>query len=222
MGGNVFKKDETKNTVTPVPNVISTEFDIAERYTINSGAATIMVAIQTIQAGAGYQYYCAPRLDKDVFLTARLTDWEKFNLLEGQANVFFEGTFIGNTLLDTRYLSDTLEISLGRDKSVKVERIKSKEFNKRQKLGSDNIAYRQWDITARNGKQQSISIMIEDQFPLSSDSRIDVKREERSGARLDDKTGIVTWEYKLDPGTSKSATLKYSVKFPKGSYVGLD
>src|ERR1051325_5795929 len=162
-------------TVTRIPNLVNTEFTINEKYNIVSGPKTITVSVQTIQTNAKYQYYCAPRLDKDVFLTAQVTDWEQYNLIEGQANVFFEGTFIGNTLLDTRYLSDTLEVSLGRDKSVKVERVKSKEYNKRQVLGSDNIAYREWDITARNGKAQAINIIIEDQFPLSSDSKIDVK-----------------------------------------------
>lgn len=209
-------------SVTPKLNIVNTEFIITEKYTIVSDPKNIMVSVQSIKSDASYQYYCAPRLDIDVFLTAQLVDWEKYNLLEGQANVFFEGTFIGSTLLDTRYLTDTLEISLGRDKSVKVERKKSKEFNKHSILGNDNIAYRNWDITVRNGKQQNIDIMIEDQFPISSDSKIVVKQEEKSGGLLDDKTGIVTWQYKMAPSETKMMQLKYTARFPKGTFIGLD
>jgi uncharacterized protein (TIGR02231 family) len=210
------------NTVTETINIVNTEFSIDEKYTIISDPKNITVAIQSIQSNANYQYYCAPRLDKDVFITAQMTDWEQYNLLEGQANVFFEGTFVGSTILDARLLKDTLEISLGRDKSVKVERKKSKEFNKHSILGNEKIAYRDWDIAVRNGKQQNIDIMIEDQFPISADSKIDVKQEEMSGGKLDEKTGIVTWQYKMAPSETKTMQLKYTAKYPKGTFIGLD
>lgn len=223
-GGRYDKNKENENSITATPtlNIVSTEFSIDEKYTIISDPKNITVSIQSIQSNVKYQYYCAPRLDKDVFLTAQMIDWEQYNLLEGQANVFFEGTFIGSTLLDTRYLTDTLEISLGRDKSVKVERKKSKDFNKQTIFGGDKIAYREWDIAVRNGKQQSIDIIVEDQFPISGDSKIDVKQEEKSGGKLDEKTGIVTWQYLIESSGTKSMQLKYTAKYPKGTFIGLD
>ena len=220
--GQNKKNEADKPIAAPVLNIVSTEFNIEQRYTIISDPKNITVTIQSIQSNVKYQYYCAPRLEKDVFLTAQMVDWEQYNLLEGQANVFFEGTFIGSTFLDARFLTDTLEISLGRDKSVKVERVKAKEYNKRQLIGSDNIASRQWDITVRNGKQQNVEIMIEDQFPLSTDSKIEVKQQEKSGGELNESTGVVTWQHKLEPGGTKTMTLKYSVKYPKGTFIGLD
>ncbi len=209
-------------TATKTLNIVSSEFLIEEKYTVLSDPKSIIVTIESISTPATYQYYCAPRLDKDVFLTAQLVNWEQYNLLEGQANVFFEGTFIGNTFFDTRYLVDTLEVSLGRDKSIKVERKKSKEYNKKQVLGSDNVAYRHWDIAVRNAKAQAINIMIEDQFPISADSKIEVTQEEKSGGELNEKTGVVTWPLKIEPSTTKSLAFRYKVKFPKGNFVGLD
>ncbi|NVO01656.1 MAG: mucoidy inhibitor MuiA family protein [Bacteroidetes bacterium] len=219
---NKNQKTATNNTVTQTLNIVNTEFNIEEKYSIISNPKSITVAIQTFQTKANYQYYCAPRLDKDVFLTAQIVDWEKYNLIEGQGNIFFEGTFVGNTLLDTRYITDTLEISLGRDKSVKVDRKKSKEFNKHTFFGGENIAYREWDIAVKNGKQQNVDIIIEDQFPIAADSKIVVKQEEKSGGKLDEKTGIVSWQYLLEPNGIKTMQLKYSAKFPKGSFIGLD
>ncbi|HYG49530.1 MAG TPA: mucoidy inhibitor MuiA family protein [Flavobacteriales bacterium] len=209
-------------TAAKTLNIVSTEFNIEEKYTIPSDPKNITVMIESITVPATYQYYCAPRLDKDVFITAQVMNWEQYNLLEGQANVFFEGTFTGQTFFDTRYLVDTLEISLGRDKSIKVERKKAKEYNKKQVLGSDNIAYRHWDIGVRNAKKQAIDIIVEDQFPLSADSKIEVTQEERSGGELNEKTGSVKWTFKLEPSTTRNLALRYKVKFPKGNFVGLD
>ena len=47
-------------------------------------------------------------------------------LLEGEANIFFEGTFVGISLLDVRLASDTLQLSLGKDKNVIVNRKKKR------------------------------------------------------------------------------------------------
>ena len=51
---------------------------------------------------ATYQYYVTPKLDRDAFLTAQVTNWEQYNLLSGEANLFFEGTYLGKTYLNTQ------------------------------------------------------------------------------------------------------------------------
>lgn len=209
-------------SVTANENIVSTEFTIEEKTSVNSNLKTYTVSIQEINTSAGYQYYCAPKLDRDVFLTAQLTNWESYNLLEGQANVFFEGTYVGTTLMDVRYLTDTLNISLGRDKNIVVERKKSKELNKRKVLGNEMIAYRDWDIQVRNAKSETVNIMIEDQFPVPADARIEVRREQVAGAKVNESTGIVTWDLKVPTKNTTGLKLKYAVVHPKNSFVGLD
>jgi len=203
-------------------NIVNAEYAIEEKYTILSDPKNISVTIQRINTSATYQYYCAPRYDKDVFIIAKITDWDKYNLLEGQANVFLEGTFIGNTLFDTRFLVDTLEIALGRDKNISVERKKSKDYTKHQIAGNDNIVYKDWDITVKSIKQQPIDIIIEDQVPVTADSKIVITKEEISNASMDEKTGIVTWKFQVPSMETKKLKFKYKVKYPKGYFVGLD
>ena len=55
-----------------------------------------------------YEYYCVPKLDADAFLIAKILNWDEHNFLEGEANLFFEGKYIGKSILDTRNTSDTL------------------------------------------------------------------------------------------------------------------
>jgi len=203
-------------------NIVNAEYTIEEKYTIPSDPKSISVLIQSIQADVRYQYFCAPRIDQDVFLTAQLVNWEQYSLLEGQANVFYEGTFTGNTFFDTRFLVDTLEISLGRDKGIKVERKKVKNYYKRQSLGNEIVTYRDWDISIHNAKTKAIDIIVEDQYPVSADSRITVTREESGDGKLNEETGVITWALKLEPAAVKNIQLKFKVKFPNGSNVGLE
>lgn len=224
--GKKDKKYQASQSVAPIAqkiqNVVDTEFALEFRINVPSDTKSYMVKIDEIKAPAEYQYYCAPKLDKDVFLTAMLTNWEVYNLLEGQANIFFENTYVGTSIMDVRFLQDTLNISLGRDKNIKVDRKKMKENSKKEILGNENISYRDWEINIRNSKKAKINLMLEDQFPVSMDERIIVNKEEVSEAKVNDLSGIITWLVNVDAEKNKKLSYKYSVKYPKNTFVGLD
>jgi uncharacterized protein (TIGR02231 family) len=171
---------------------------------------------------AYYEYYCAPKIELDAFLTAQVTDWEEFDLLTGEANLFFEGTFLGKSMLDVQVVKDTLDISLGRDKGIVVDRKKQKDYSEKQFIGNKKTDYRSWDIEIRNKKQQSVNLVIEDQFPLTTNSDVEIKQESSGGANLDKGIGILRWKMNLGKNESKKVNFKYSVKYPKKKSLLLD
>jgi hypothetical protein len=204
----------------PVPTAqvehqTTVNFEIKTPYTIKSDNKNYTVDIEFYDLPAMYQYYCVPKIDKDAFLIARIIDWEKYNLLEGEANIFFENTYIGKTLLDVRYASDTLEISLGRDKKVSVNREKIKDFTTKQFIGTKKEETRLWKTTVKNNKNQTINMTVLDQVPVSTSDDIEVNVLEITSAKHDLETGEIKWEFTLSPLDKKELNLKYSVKYPK-------
>jgi len=190
-------------------------FEIKTPYTIKSDNKNYTVDIEFYDLPAIYQYFCVPKIDKDAFLIANIVDWEKYSLLEGEANVFFEETYVGKTLLEVRYASDTLEISLGRDKKVSVNREKIKDFTSKQFIGNKKEETRTWKTTVKNNKNQEINMIVLDQVPISTAEDIEVNLLNISGARQNLQTGEIKWEFRLKPGDKKEFDLKYSVKYPK-------
>jgi hypothetical protein len=203
-------------------NVVSAEFDIEEKYSIPSDQKNYNVKIDEIEKKVFYQYYCAPRFNTDVFLTAQMTDWESLNLLEGQANIFFEGTFVGTSLLDAKFVGDTLDISLGRDKRIVVDRVKEKEFSKYKIVGNEASKSVKWVISVKNNKDVPINLILEDQFPLTNDSQIQIESDEVQNGVVDETTGIITWDLKLAGGKMGEVSFKYKVTYPVGNEVYLD
>jgi len=198
-----------------VENQTTVNFEIKTPYTIKSDNKNYTVDIEFYDLPAMYQYYCVPKIDKDAFLIAKIIDWEKYSLLEGEANVFFEETYVGKTLLDVRYASDTLEISLGRDKKVSVNREKIKDFTTKQFIGNKKEEIRTWKTTVKNNKNQEINMIVLDQVPVSTAEDIEVNVLNVSGAKRDLETGEIKWEFTLNPVDKKELDLKYSVKYPK-------
>ncbi len=164
---------------------------------------------------AKYQYYCVPKIQKDAFLIANIVDWEKYSLLEGEANIFFEDSYVGKTLLNLNNATDTLSISLGRDKNVSINREKVKDYTTKQFIGSKKEETRSWQTTVKNNKNQPINITVMDQVPVSTIEEIEVQVQDLSAGNLDKGTGEIKWEFRLDSNSKKDFTLKYSVKYPK-------
>ena len=209
-------------TVTRQDNTTSMEFQIAEPYDIPANGQTYQVQIQKYNIPASYEYYVAPKLDKNAFLTANLTDWEQYDLLNGQANLFFEGTYLGKSTLNVQNVRDTLTLSLGRDKNIIVSRKKQKDYTDKQFIGNKKTETVGWEILLRNKKRQAINITVEDQHPISTNDEIEVKLENRGGAKVDETTGTLTWKLKLAPNENKDLNFRYSVKYPKKQALVLE
>ena len=210
-------------TVMPMENQTSLELSLEIPFTIKSTGKQKVVSINEVDVPAYYEYRTVPKLEKAAFLIARVANWGEYNLLEGEANLYFENTYIGKSILDVRFLTDTLNISLGRDKNVLVSRQKVKSQTSRELIGKDNIEKRQFEIKVRNNKSQSINLIVYDQVPLSQHPKdIEVDLKEKSGANHDARTGELKWEVKIDANQTKELSMKYQVKFPQNQQINIE
>ncbi len=180
------------------------------------------ISINETSIAAYYEYYSAPKLDEAAYLTAKLTNWQDLNLIPGETNLFFEGTYLGKSYLDLSTDSDTLSLSLGVDKGITIKRTLLKEFSNKKFLGSNRTDNKQFEITVRNNKNVPVNIIVDDQFPISTLKEIEVDDLKYDGAKLNDETKIITWTSAIDPKQSKKMEMKYSVKYPKEKKLQLD
>lgn len=205
-----------------VENQTSFSFELEKSYSLKSDNKTQTVVMNTTRVDAFYQYFAIPKIDNDAFLKAYIVDWEKLNLLEGEANLFFENTFIGKSVLDVRFAGDTLAISLGRDKNVQIKREKQKDSSSKQFIGNKKEEVKAWTIMIKNNKQQAINFVLIDQVPVPTLEEIEFKLIEKSGAKLNSETGELKWELNIDALNSKLLEVKYSLKYPKNRNLILD
>jgi uncharacterized protein (TIGR02231 family) len=201
--------------VTVQNNTVNTEFKIAIPYTIPSDNVQYDVAMKTETLKATYAYITVPKLDNDAFLKARITDWAQYSLLPGESNIYFKGTFVGKGYIDPAQANDTLDLSLGRDRGIAVERTMLKDYCKSNLLGNKKTTSKAYEISVQNNKRQSIELIIEDQIPVSQSGEITVDIEETSGAMYDNTTGKLTWKAVVQPGEIMKKQLRFTVSYPK-------
>lgn len=207
---------EFKETQTTV------EIAVEKPYTLKSGGEKMAIDLRDFTIPAEYHYVAVPKLDKDAFLIARITNWNQYNLLEGEANLYFEKGFVGRTILNANALSDTLEVSLGRDRSIVIEREKVEEFSKKRTLGANKIETRGIKIAVRNNKKSAVNLFISDQLPVSVVSDITVTPGNLYGGQYETSTGLLKWQLNLAPAEQRQWQFDYEVKYPKRENVVLD
>lgn len=201
--------------VEQTQNLLGYEFEIKQPYTVHSDGKAVTAEIGRFDLPALYTYRSTPKIDKDAFLVAEATGWEKLNLLQGEANVYFENTFVGKSILDPAQEGDTLRFSMGRDRGIRIERTKETDYTARRSIGSNQTQTMAWKFTVRNTRTEPVVVTLADQLPVSRNSTITVTEEELSGGRLDKESGLVTWRLELQPGEQRELKLRYGVKYPK-------
>lgn len=203
-------------------NMTNTEFKVRLAQDIPSDGQQYRVLIDDYELPADYQYYAAPKYDCHVYLTALVTDWQKYSLLPGQVNLFFDGAYVGKSNLQTQTASDTLIFSLGRDKGLTIKREREENYRDRKFFGSKIEQRIGWTIMVKKNRKNDIPLIIEDQIPVSTSDQIEVELEQSKGAAYDDATGKLRWELKMKFGDRKEIGFRYSVKYPKGVAVYLE
>jgi len=197
-------------------------YEIEIPYSIPSNGKNYDVHVKDILVEAEYEHYCFPKADPDAFLIARITEWDKMNLIPGVSNVFYEGTYMGSTFLNPKVTEDTLEISIGRDRNVIVTREKINEEKGKQIIGSKVKEIQGYKFLIRNSKNTKINISIIDQYPLHINNKIEVESIELSEAELNEENGMLKWRLSVDPYKTQELKFKYSIKYQKYSVVFME
>lgn len=220
---------ELKNTmedyITTKENDLNLTFNIDLPYTIPGNGKEQMIDLQTKEVNANYKYYCAPKLDTETYLLAEIPEWEKLNLLQGKANITYDGTYVGETSIAPSSTQKNLSLTLGTDKRVSVKRELVRDNNLSKSTGGgDNKQMFTYKITVKNNQTKPIKMVLKDQYPKSTQKDIEVEllqKETTTPSFNMEETGVLTWEDDFGAGESKTYQISYSVKYPKGQTINL-
>ncbi|MDP4596480.1 MAG: DUF4139 domain-containing protein [Crocinitomicaceae bacterium] len=204
---------------TIVQQLISAEFKIDLNYSIASDNQVRMVLVKQSELNTSFRYYAVPKLDPGVYLVAQMTKLDELQLVPAKANIFFDGTYIGETYLDPTTIDDTLNLSLGKDPNIVVKRTLLKNQSKEriiQDKKERNFAY---NIEVRNLKSSEIELIIQDQIPITTNPEITIEKSNLGKGTLAEKTGLIEWKLKLKAKENQTFDYDFKVRHPKDKVV---
>ena len=196
-------------------NALNTSYKINSKYSIMSNNSKKQVFIKSIKIPATFNHYSVPSMEKESFLTASITDWGQYDLIPGNATLFYNNTYIGKSYVFSNTAEDTLQISFGRDKGLVLTQEKVRDQCMTKKIGNNVKKNFVYEITAKNNKKEEVTIVIYDRIPVSKRNDIVVTNGELAGAEFDKETGILKWTKTIPSGQKVTMRFDYEVKYPK-------
>lgn len=196
-------------------------FDIDIPYTILSNGKQHSVSLKEVSVPATYTYLTIPKLDNNVYLVAKIKDYSQYNMLSGQANVVFDGMYVGKTYINPNSYKDELQLSLGKDPNISVGKKVVSDKSGTKMLSSKKEQNFTYEITVRNNKKENIELLVEDQVPVSKNKDIEISLTDKKGADFDEETGKLSWKINLKSNSSEKIRFGYQVKSDKNQQLYL-
>lgn len=196
----------------PQMAIRNTVASIEGKNTVPADGADHEVVVKDLSVDAEYNYYAVPKLSKDVYLVASIPNWKKLDLLDGSVKLFLNNMYMGESFINARQTEDTLNLSIGKDKELAVDRKDMRTYSSKNLIKTSDKVEREWMITVKNNKSESVKVTVEDQFPVSTNEDIKVELLDNGGAAVDEKEGKLTWKLNLKPGEKRELKFSYSVK----------
>jgi uncharacterized protein (TIGR02231 family) len=199
---------------------VNTRFSISLPYNIAADGKGHAVLIKDVDVQGDYRYVVVPKLEQDAFLQVQLKEWENLNLLPGQSSIFFEGSFVGQGYINIKNAKETLDLSLGRDKKIMINRENDKQLTSKSEFFGNSVSQQySYVMEVKNTRKEPVKLVVLDQVPMSRDSTITVDNLNYDGANYNKDTGEVQWSLDLAPNQSRKLGLSYTVKYPKDQRV---
>ncbi|MCR4878085.1 MAG: mucoidy inhibitor MuiA family protein [Bacteroidales bacterium] len=195
---------------------IQVSFAIAVPYDIPGNGKEKLIDLKSYDIKADFKYYSIPKLSDETYLIATLSDYEKYNLLPGEATVTFNNTFVGRTRLRPNDTESQISLTLTTDPRISVKREKQKDYCSTKHVGNSTTVTQSYLITVKNNQSKAAKLTLKEQYPVSNDKDIEVKDVTVTPKATYDKTdiGVVTWDLELQPGETRTFTVTYTVKHP--------
>lgn len=168
-------------------------------------------------------YFSVPRLTEAVYRRAKVKNDSPYTLLAGQVSLFVGDEFIGTAPLELTAPQGEIELALGVEDRIKVEReLKRREVDKRLISGRRHQAYG-YEIRLENLLPIKAILQVQDQIPVAKHEDIKVKLEACEPKPSEQsELNILKWEFGLESKEKRTLRFDFSVDNPQGmDLIGL-
>lgn len=179
-------------------NPIQVNYQIKGKVDVFSGKEKVLkVKEETIKAEM--IYVAQPSVSNSAFLTARFESVDELKLLPGEAQVFYDKSYVGSLDINSLFGRNTIELSLGKAKDIFVKRTLVNNSSEKSSFGSKMIYTKHYECEIKNTGTVDVKVLIRDHVPLSASESVEVEYVLTPEVAVPDKTGIFSYNTTIKP-----------------------
>ncbi|MBO0764978.1 MAG: mucoidy inhibitor MuiA family protein [Hyphomicrobiaceae bacterium] len=220
----LVKKELVKEEVASVDvEAFQAVYGIAGRTSVPDTGETKRVEIDEMALEPGLVVRTVPKREEKAYLYAKITTAKGAPVLPGQVSLFRDAIFVGTGQLPLLAPGEEHELGFGVDDSIRVRYALAEE--KRSKTGiisTTKIDARSYRTSVKNLHERTIEVSVLDQVPVSQNTDITVEltgNTAPSRRDVDNKRGILAWDFKLEPAEERVIDFGYRAAWPAAKNV---
>jgi uncharacterized protein (TIGR02231 family) len=188
--------------------------------TVPADGAPHKVAVATFELTPDLDYVSAPKLAEAAYRRAKVVNDSPYTLLPGAVNLFAGDEFVGATALELIAPQGEIELYLGTDDRVKVERELARREVDKKLIGDKRRLHYAYEITLENLLQVEAKVALHDQIPVGRHEDIKVKlMSVKPEPSEQSELNLLDWELELAPGEKQIVRFDFTVEHPRGMRV---
>ncbi|EIV94514.1 DUF4139 domain-containing protein [Frankia sp. QA3] len=175
------------------------------------------VTVAVIEFDAALDHLTVPRISPDAYLRATITNTSPHTLLPGKVSIFHGADFAGSGAIGTVPPGAEVELHLGVDDRVRVERELVHRATGRRVVGGNRRIEAGYRIEVTNHTPRPIRTVVHDQIPVSRHESVTV-RDFQARPEPDERTdvGLLSWTLALGPGATGRVEFSFRLEHPRG------
>jgi uncharacterized protein (TIGR02231 family) len=215
--------DDAPLTAEVTDSGVNQVYEVARPIAVPADGNPHKTTIARFDLDSDIDYLAVPVLAPEAYLRATVTNSSPLMLLPGQARVFRDGQFAGETSLETIAPGEEFELQLGVDDQIRIERKLHRRATSKAVIGGTRTVDIGYETTVRNHRPAAARISVRDHIPVSADGVIKVRLREASPSPAEQTDlGELTWDLTLEAGQSATIRHRFTVEHPaQVSIVGL-
>jgi uncharacterized protein (TIGR02231 family) len=202
---------------------LSLAYRVEAPVTVPADGEPHKVAVARFALAPEIDYASAPKLVEAAYRRARGANDSPYTLLPGRASLFAADEFIGTTKLPLIPPQGELELYLGVDDGIEIEReLVRREVDKRL-IGDRRRLRYGYRITVRNTTSAPVTLSLHDQLPVARHEEIKVRLDAAEPKPAEQsELNLLEWRLALDAGQERAVRFDFVVEHPRDmTLVGL-
>ena len=159
-----------------------------------------------------------PEFDTSAYLYAAIDNGFSGPILPGQASLYRDGAFIGQTHMPFLAQDEEATLPFGAVDGLSVERrVRSREEGDVGVLTTSSRRTERFELVAESALPYPVTMTLFDRLPASEDKQLEVSvtsRPEPSETDVDGKRGVLAWTFDLPANGEKRIEFGYELDWP--------
>lgn len=202
---------------------LSVTYDYPQAVSVATGGGALVLALDGFAFDAEVFNRAVPRIDKTAFLMARFTNDQPEPILQGEASLYRDGSFVGRMMLSTVPAGAETLISFGGIEGLQLDfTMLNNDTGDRGLLSTSSTRRQMMEFTVQNLTTEPEQVEALFALPFTEQEDLSLRVNARPAPDKNDLEklrGVSAWDLEVGPGETKTVTLDVNLSWPEGSQL---